>query len=155
MDGSKRGLSGMGSRRSCRIVVESSVTSDRQVPIMSTLTGGCFCGAIRYEIDAVPPVVNCHCTMCRRTSAAPYVTWLIAPATDFRYTHGEPRKLQSSDHGTREFCPDCGTPITCVSTRHSERVDVTLGSLDDPTELTPTGDFYEDTRLPWVKPLQE
>ena len=45
-----------------------------------TTKGGCFCGTIRYEFDAEGiPVADCHCTMCRRTSGAPYVTWLVVP----------------------------------------------------------------------------
>ena len=46
-----------------------------------TIEGGCFCGALRYSIEGpVAHVVNCHCTMCRRTSAsARSITTLLAP----------------------------------------------------------------------------
>ena len=45
-----------------------------------SIEGGCFCGAIRYEIDEGKHVVaNCHCTLCRKTSAAPFVTWMVVP----------------------------------------------------------------------------
>ncbi|MDA0791137.1 MAG: GFA family protein [Proteobacteria bacterium] len=117
-------------------------------------TGSCFCESIQFELKGDDyPVANCHCTMCRRTSGAPFVTWLLVPKDDFRVTAGRPKVLKSSDHGTRTFCGDCGTPITCISSRHPERVDITLGSLTHPEQLTPTGDYYEDTRLPWVRPL--
>ncbi len=50
------------------------------------LEGGCFCGKIRYQIDAEEPLaVNCHCSMCRRTSGAPFVVWLVVPKADFHY----------------------------------------------------------------------
>jgi hypothetical protein len=116
------------------------------------ITGGCFCKRIRYAIDAGEYVTaNCHCTMCRRVHAAPYVTWLVVPVGKFRYTGAVPRRLESSAAGARYFCSACGTHIACVNTSHPEVIDVTLGSLDAPDQFTPTLDVYEDTRLPWVK----
>ncbi len=114
-------------------------------------TGGCFCGEIRFEFEAGDiPVANCHCSMCRRTSGAPYVTWLVVPEGQFSFLNGEPAVLRSSDEGTRYFCKQCGTPLTCVNASHPEIVDVTLGSLDQPEAFTPTFDVYCDTALPFV-----
>ncbi len=40
------------------------------------LRGGCFCGNIRYEAVGTPfNETNCHCSICRRTTGAPFVTW--------------------------------------------------------------------------------
>lgn len=113
--------------------------------------GGCFCGAIRYAIDDGDYLVaNCHCSMCRRTSAAPYVTWMVVPTTAFGYTKGSPTKLVSSRKGTRYFCSNCGTPIACVINSSPGEIDVTTGSLDNPEEFPPTLDVHEDTKLPWL-----
>jgi hypothetical protein len=115
------------------------------------MTGGCFCGRTRYEIDdGNCRCVNCHCTMCRRLHAAPYVTWLVVPADRFRYTTEPPQPLASSTHGTRYFCPRCGTHVACINDTHPEIVDVSVGSLDDPGSHPPDLDFYTDTRLPWT-----
>ena len=115
------------------------------------ITGGCFCGAIRYRFTSgAYPVADCHCTLCRRTSGAPYVSWVVVPGTAFSYTRGEPAVLRSSDAGTRYYCRDCGTPLGCVSTRHPDIVDITLGSLDTPEAFPPTLTVFEDTRLPWL-----
>ncbi|MDA1074875.1 MAG: GFA family protein [Proteobacteria bacterium] len=117
------------------------------------LSGGCFCGALRYEIDQGEYLsVNCHCSMCRRTSAAAYVTWLVVPKEHFRLNSSEPASFASSDHGRRQFCPACGTPVTCVNTNHPEIVDVTVCSLDDPTAFPPSRSVYTDTRLAWTDP---
>lgn len=44
------------------------------------IEGGRFCRRIRYAIDdGTYTAANCHCTMCRRIHAAPYVTWLVVP----------------------------------------------------------------------------
>ena len=57
-----------------------------------TINGGCFCGAINYEIqDGDYLVANCHCTMCRSISGAPFVTWLIVPKPS-NTPHPEARK---------------------------------------------------------------
>jgi len=113
--------------------------------------GGCFCGAIRYAIDDGNYLVaNCHCSMCRRTSAAPYVTWMVVPTIAFGYTKGSPTKLLSSEQGTRYFCSNCGTPVACVISSNPGEIDVTIGSLDNPEEFPPTLDVHEDTKLPWL-----
>lgn len=120
----------------------------------SVVRGGCFCGNIRYQINSaasVRKVVNCHCTMCRRTSGAPFVTWLVVPKTSFHFTAVQPSHLNSSSEGDRYFCKDCGTPVTCVVSHNQKYIDVTLGSLDNPDDFEPDGDFYEDTRLKWLK----
>ena len=117
-------------------------------------TGGCFCGRIRFRFDGtVRAIANCHCTMCRRTSAAPYVTWVMTAKSGFHFESGEPVELESSTHGRRHFCGECGTPLTCTLEEHPEWVDVTVGSLDHPESFPPNGEYYTDTRLPWVEPL--
>src|SRR5207253_10757975 len=51
------------------------------------VTGGCFCGAIRYRVTAVPrDVAHCHCRICRRTTASPFVTWATFPTAALGFT---------------------------------------------------------------------
>ncbi len=118
---------------------------------MALVEGGCFCGAIRYEFESGDyPVANCHCSMCRKTSGAAFVTWAVVPKDVFTYTSGSPTELQSSETGTRYFCGKCGTPVVCVNTQHPEIVDITVGSLDQPQDFAPTVESFEDSRLPWI-----
>ena len=115
------------------------------------VTGGCFCGAIRYEFPAGDhTTANCHCSMCRRTSAAPYVAWIVVPITEFRYSSGAPKELKSSEKGKRYFCANCGTHVACVIAAYPDVIDVTIGSLDHPERFAPRHEIHTDTRLPWV-----
>jgi len=118
------------------------------------IEGGCFCKRIRYAIDdGVYLSANCHCTMCRRVHAAPYVTWRVVPVDRFRYTGELPTTLASATDGMRYFCRACGTHLACVNASHPEIVDVTVGSLDAPEGFVPTLEVFADTRLPGVAPL--
>lgn len=113
--------------------------------------GGCFCGAIRYTFNAQDvPAADCHCTMCRRISGAPYVSWLVVPMDDFKYTKGTPKQFNSSDTGRRFFCEHCGTPVTCITEAHPDVMDVTIGSMDNPEAFTPVHTVHEDTKLSFV-----
>jgi len=115
------------------------------------LTGGCFCRFVRYRVDAAPfDEANCHCTICRRTSGAPFVTWFSVPREAFTVTSGELSSFASSADGARTFCPRCGTPLTFAARDLPHEIDVTAASLDDPSRVTPHADIYVGTKLPWV-----
>ena len=122
---------------------------------MVVIRGGCFCGFVRYELSgALSHETCCHCSICRRTSGAPFVAWCTVPATGFAFTWGEPASFPSSDHGTRTFCPRCGTPLTFRSTRTPEEVDVTIASLEDPEAVPPRDHTRTSSRLTWVSGLE-
>jgi len=76
------------------------------------LKGGCFCGAIRYEAGGTPfHKTNCHCSICRRTTGAPFVAWFSVPRSEFRLVQGATTQFRSTPKGTRTFCPRCGTQL--------------------------------------------
>lgn len=112
------------------------------------LRGGCFCRAIRYQIDGAPlRRTDCHCTICRHTSGASFVDWVVVPRPALRWLQGTPARLKSSEDGTRRFCPSCGTPLTFESARSAEEIDVTTCSLDDPEQSPPQDHVYVRSRL--------
>ena len=116
------------------------------------MQGGCFCGAIRYEAPELPfHETNCHCSICRRTSGAPFVAWFSALKARFRLLAGEPRRFRSSAKGTRSFCSSCGTPLTCELDEFPEEIDVTLCSLDNPEGVLPKDHTWTSSRLTWIK----
>jgi hypothetical protein len=115
------------------------------------LRGGCLCGAVRYETTATPDrASNCHCSMCRRSAGAPYLTWIGVARTDFRWLAGVPTIYRSSPGCRRGFCGRCGTHLTFED--DGERIYLTVCSLDDPEAAAPTHNIHAATKLSWVGP---
>lgn len=116
------------------------------------LKGHCFCGAVRYEASGQPSLeTNCHCSICRRVSGAPFVAWFTVPAAAFRFVSGQPTSFKSSEHGTRTFCSRCGTPLTFQSARHPAEIDVTICSLENPDSLPPKDHTRTSSRVSWIR----
>lgn len=117
-----------------------------------TLEGGCFCGHLRYEASGpVTDETNCHCTICRRTSGAPFVSWLSVSAANFRFTRGTPQRFRSSERGQRAFCPRCGTPITFQYDALPDEIDLTTCSLDEPEQVPPKDHTQTSSQLSWLR----
>lgn len=118
--------------------------------------GGCLCGAVRYRVEGTPEsAVLCHCTMCRRASGAPAVAWITLPADRFAYVEGKAAIHASSDHGRREFCSRCGSPLVFRSSNRPAEIDVTVGTLDRPEGFRPSRHIFVASRLPWLRLDQE
>ncbi|PWF45099.1 GFA family protein [Massilia glaciei] len=114
--------------------------------------GGCFCGAVRYRASAQRVEATiCHCTICRRTTGAPFVAWFSLPAADFTVLAGTPSALRSSTHATRTFCAACGTQLTFIDDATPGEVDVTIGSLDEPDLIAPADHTFTRGKLAWVR----
>lgn len=117
-----------------------------------TLEGGCQCGAVRYR--AVGPVLAaalCHCTMCRRASAAPAVAWAMYKEEQVSFLKETPARYASSPHATRGFCGQCGTQICFVADYIPGLVDITIGSLDNPNAVAPTLHYWYAEHLAWLQ----
>jgi hypothetical protein len=116
------------------------------------LTGGCQCGAVRYRLDAEPTGANvCHCRMCQKAGGAPFMAFGGVRMSEFVVTRGVISTFASSDIAERGFCAECGTPLTYRGLG-SERISVTLGSLDDPDAVEPAVQLGVESRLRWLKP---
>lgn len=113
--------------------------------------GGCLCGAVRYEVAGEPVVVAlCHCSMCRRSTAAPAVAWAMFEQGALRFVVGRPAVYASSPGVERAFCAHCGTPLTFRADFLPGLVDVTVGSMDAPATLPPQMHIWAAKQLPWL-----
>ena len=113
------------------------------------ISGGCFCGRVRYRITRLPTATGiCHCKSCRRIAGAESVGWAVNDTSAFTLTKGHPRVFLSSIGVERTFCDRCGTALTyCRDSR--DFIDVTLASLDDPELLPPTKETWCRDRVSW------
>jgi hypothetical protein len=114
------------------------------------LTGGCYCGAVRYETDGEPfHETICHCADCRRIVRAASVAWFTVPRATFRFTRQEPASIRSSPAVTRRFCGVCGTSLTYESDGAPDEIDVTIASLDDAEAWPPKDHTRVRGKLRW------
>jgi hypothetical protein len=112
--------------------------------------GGCLCGAVRYRATAAPVRgVICHCTMCRKHSGAPPLAFVHFPIGAFTWTRGEPTRYRSSRYAERGFCSACGSTLTMHEEVLSDRMLVTVGSLDEPQRVRPDDHVWTQDQLPW------
>ena len=118
----------------------------------SVLEGGCLCGRIRYQVTGRPSDETiCHCSMCRRSTGAPFVAWFTVRPTELRFVRGEPTRFQSSSHATRSFCSRCGTQLTFQNAKAADEIDLTTCSLDQPEAVPPKDHSWTKTRLSWIE----
>ena len=115
------------------------------------ITGGCYCGAVRFNaLSEVRVSTNCHCANCRRAAGAQAVAWIVVKRSQFQFVKGTPRRYRTDTGAWRTFCDQCGTSLTYETERRPDEIDITTGSLDHPEDFPPTKDVYPEERLPWV-----
>jgi hypothetical protein len=117
-------------------------------------TGGCLCGAIRYESGGKPVFsLQCHCRDCQRQSGSAFVAAVRVPSASFRIVKGEPKRyVARSDAGNeiaRVFCGDCGAPLYVQVSTRPDLVGIRVASFDDPSWFRPDADIFVKSAQPW------
>lgn len=111
------------------------------------LSGGCQCGRVRYTAEVDPEAAYlCHCNMCKRATGGVSIAF-INPSRDKVTWHSEPDWYQSSPIARRPFCSTCGTPLGFDFLEGGTRIDLTIGSFDDPTAFRPTHNYATESML--------
>ena len=117
---------------------------------MSAHTGGCQCGAVRYRIEGELRGAHlCHCRMCQKAVGNYFIPLADCARDELTITRGEPAWFHSSDPVRRGFCRECGTPLL-FDAIDWERINVVLGSLDDPAAVEPADEYGIEARMPWL-----
>lgn len=117
------------------------------------LSGGCRCGAIRYETEAAPAaMLKCHCRDCQRAGGSGYAPVMAVPAAAVKVT-GIPRYYKTvGDAGKavkRGFCPTCGSQVLVKLERLPDLIGIQAASLDDPSLFKPALDIFAEHAWPW------
>lgn len=118
-------------------------------------TGGCQCGAVRYEIRG--PAVDlyvCHCNECRRQSASAFGISMIVRPADLVLVCGTPRTWTRAANvgGSLDcaFCPDCGSRLWHGDLAADRDISVKGGSLDRPPDLSKAKHIWTSRKLAGV-----
>lgn len=106
------------------------------------VTGGCLCGAVRYEVSGpMRPVLACHCEQCRRTSGH-FTAATAAHPADLRLAKSETlRWYRSSPEARRGFCGECGGNLFWEP-EDRRHISIMAGTLDRPTGLKLVGHIF-------------
>jgi hypothetical protein len=124
-------------------------------------TGGCQCGAVRYQIAQAPSLVyTCHCTNCQHLTGSAFSMAVCLPAEAFCLTGIELRPFlfrrssESEGMAARWLCPDCGSWI-CSGPKPGSAPPGTLrfvrvGTLDDTSWVRPTVHFWTRSAQLWI-----
>lgn len=121
------------------------------------LTGGCHCGAIKFEAHGKPVThALCHCSDCRRHAGAPMVGWAMFPADAVKTVRGTAKVYASSEHGRRHFCGDCGTGLFYTNASVLPGIiDVQSATFDSPEALTPQAHIQVAERIAWMEHVHQ
>ncbi len=111
------------------------------------LTGGCLCYAVRYR--ATPDHRDgyyCHCRMCQLAFGNTRAAFLNLRKDEVAWLTQPPAYYASSKIARRGFCATCSTPL-CFEYLDGDRMDLSVGSLDDPAALRPMSHFAVESRI--------
>jgi hypothetical protein len=116
-------------------------------------SGGCLCGAVRYQSATDPQIVaNCHCVDCRKSSGTGHCTHIVVPQDAFVVTGEVKFYDHPADSGnlvSRGFCPNCGSPIYSKNAGMPGIVFPRASTLDDPEMAKPQMIVYASRAPSW------
>nr|XP_027238513.1 centromere protein V-like isoform X1 [Penaeus vannamei] len=116
-----------------RLVLLSTVRANMDSDLVK-YTGGCHCGAVRYEVwaPAVLNVIDCNCSICVKKQGRHF----IVPLNQFKLLKGHD-SLKTYSFNTHmakhNFCITCGIHPFYIPRSNPDGYGVILSSLDDVT----------------------
>jgi hypothetical protein len=119
------------------------------------LEGGCFCGLVRYRLEAPPMFVHCcHCKDCQRQTGSAFALNALIETDRITIVSGAAvPTAMGTDSGRPHSifrCPSCQTALWSEYGGIEKLRFVRVGTLDDPTALTPDVHIYTRSKQPWV-----
>lgn len=117
-------------------------------------SGGCICGAIRYECSMAPlAMLNCHCRDCQQSSGAPFASGVVVTVKSLKVT-GAPQtysvRASSGALTTRSFCSNCGSPLFTTGEAMPDFTSIRFSTFDDASGFVPALDIWTASAAPWV-----
>jgi hypothetical protein len=118
----------------------------------AALTGGCLCGAVRFELDRVPQSASyCHCTRCQRRTGGAWSAQARLQDCGLRFLSGEDevRWWQPPDGFAKGFCPTCGAHLFSRPPGEVRPGSVRLGALDGDHGIRPSERIHVGSAASW------
>jgi hypothetical protein len=117
-------------------------------------TGGCLCGALRYEAEGEPLYTGlCYCTDCQKASGSGFVPFMGFARSAVRFS-GPTRKFTSKAargrEAVRNSCPVCGSLVFGGEVGKDDSFTVYAGTLDDPSSFYPRIAIFARSRPAWA-----
>jgi hypothetical protein len=117
-------------------------------------TGGCLCGAVRYEAEGEPTLSgHCYCADCRKASGSGFIPFMGFPSRAVRFS-GQPRQFTSKaangGNAVRNFCSVCGGLVFGGEVGKDDSHTIYAGSLDDPSTFRPSIAIFTRNRPAWA-----
>ena len=119
---------------------------------MSSLTGSCLCGGIRFEVsESFERVSQCHCSSCKKLSGGPGTVNGHVASVAIRIVSGDElvRTFQPSEGSAKTFCANCGSNLFGGGWPESEIASVRLSALDTPPDRKPERHIFMRSVAPW------
>ena len=117
-----------------------------------TISGGCLCGAVTYEVENdFKRFYFCHCQQCRKITGSAHASNLFTRPDAIKWTAGEEHKKQFNypDRDfTVVFCSECGSGLPFV-TKNGKTLLVPAGSLDTEPNIQPNDNIFWAERASW------
>jgi hypothetical protein len=116
--------------------------------------GGCSCGAVRYRLISDPLFTHCcHCLNCQRQTGSAFVINLLIEADRVQLLAGDPHPFDvPRDDGSPQRiyrCTDCQIAVFSEYGRPEIKF-VRVGTLDEPSRVTPDVHIYTRSKVPWI-----
>lgn len=123
---------------------------------MPKISGGCLCGAVRYECNAEPlGTVVCHCTHCQKVSGSAFSVNVLLPAANVTWSGtglaSFADKGESGKSISRKFCRNCGSSIAAEATALPAAMIIKAGTLDDRSWLNPNTHIWTSSAQAWMR----
>lgn len=120
-----------------------------------SMTGGCFCGAVRYRMTDRPMFVHCcHCRDCQKQGGGAFAINALIERDRVELTAGEPKPHpMKTDSGRPHIiyrCDDCDTAVWSDYGDRKSLVFLRAATLDDPAPFPPDVHIFTRSKMPWV-----
>lgn len=124
----------------------------------ATITGGCLCGGVRYEVRGrFLRAGHCHCSRCRRHSGSAFSTQGRVRREEFTLVSGGDlvRAYRPEGGAVKAFCSVCGSSLFGGTWPDGPEVSIRLGTVDGDPGIRPRYHTFVRSKAPWYDILDD